>query len=251
MSNSMAILIQQLLGEHTKRGKLKVYLYYGDRTDDLMELTKYDRVLTTYTTLGSELNLESPMFRVAWWRVILDEAHMIKNSNAQQTRAVNKLIADRRNYWNTLVQRPVDHGDEFGLTRLPAVMATICLRRTKDKGLLGLPHKMMEICYIDHSAEERELYDRMEGEAKTVVRDYISSNRVANNYTTVLSIILRLRQICTDVDLCPKDLIASLPPINIEGLNGLIWRESRCTTKSDFTSLAFYFINILKNLTSV
>ncbi|KAK1393591.1 putative SWI/SNF-related matrix-associated actin-dependent regulator of chromatin subfamily A member 3-like 1 [Heracleum sosnowskyi] len=237
------------LGEHTKRGKLKVYLYYGDRTDDPMELTKYDMVLTTYTTLGSELNLESPMFRVAWWRVILDEAHMIKNSNAQQTRAVNKLIADRRwlvtgtpiqngtldlfslmsflryqpfanrNYWNTLVQRPVDHGDEFGLTRLQAVMATICLRRTKDKGLLGLPQKMMEICYIDLSAEERELYDRIEGEAKTVVRDYISSNRVANNYTTVLSIILRLRQICTDVDLCPKDLIASLPPSNIEDVS--------------------------------
>lgn len=136
------------LGEHTKPGKLKVYLYYGDRTDDPMELRKYDIVLTTYTTLGSELNSESPMFRVVWWRVILDEAHMIKNALARQTRAVNKLTAKRRwlvtgtpiqngtvdlfslmsflryqpfanrNYWNTLVQRPVDHGDESGLTRL-------------------------------------------------------------------------------------------------------------------------------------
>lgn len=97
-------------------------------------------------------------------------------------------------------------------------MATICLRRTKGKGLLGLPQKIMEICYIDLSAEERELYDRMEVEAKTVVRDYISADRVTRNYTTVLSIILRLRQICTDVDLCPKDLIASLPPSNIEGI---------------------------------
>ncbi|XP_074379058.1 putative SWI/SNF-related matrix-associated actin-dependent regulator of chromatin subfamily A member 3-like 1 isoform X2 [Apium graveolens] len=237
------------LGEHTKPGKLKVYLYYGDRTNDPMELKKYDIVLTTYTTLGSELNSESPMFRVVWWRVILDEAHMIKNSVAQQTRAVNKLTAKRRwlvtgtpiqngtvdlfslmsflryqplanrNYWNTLVQRPVDHGEESGLTRLQAVMATICLRRTKDKGLLGLPQKIMEICYIDLSAEERELYDRMEVEAKTVVRDYISANRVTSNYTTLLSIILRLRQICTDVDLCPKDLIASLPPSNIEDVS--------------------------------
>lgn len=97
-------------------------------------------------------------------------------------------------------------------------MATLCLRRTKDKGLLGLPQKIMEICYVDLSVEERELYDRMEVEAKAVIRDYISANRVTRNYTTVLSIILRLRQICTDVDLCPKDLMASLPPSNIEGI---------------------------------
>lgn len=136
------------LEEHTKPGKLKVYLYYGDRTDDPMELTKYDLVLTTYSTLGSEDSSESPAFRVNWLRVILDEAHIIKNGNAQQTRAVNKLNAKRRwvvtgtpiqngtldlfslmaflryqpfankSYWNTLVQRPIDSGDKIGLSRL-------------------------------------------------------------------------------------------------------------------------------------
>lgn len=97
-------------------------------------------------------------------------------------------------------------------------MGTISLRRTKDKDLTGLPQKIMEICYIDLSAEERELYERMEGEAKSVVQDYITANRVTSNYTTVLSIILRLRQICTDVALCPTDLFASLSTANIEGI---------------------------------
>ncbi|XP_074354762.1 putative SWI/SNF-related matrix-associated actin-dependent regulator of chromatin subfamily A member 3-like 1 [Apium graveolens] len=236
------------LEEHTNPGKLKVYLYYGDRTNDPMELTKYDLVLTTYNTLGSEDSSESPAFRVNWLRVILDEAHIIKNGNAQQTRAVNKLNAKRRwvvtgtpiqngtmdlfslmvflryqpfankSYWNTLVQRPIDIGDKIGLSRLQAIVSTISLRRTKDRDLTGLPEKIMEICYIDLSAEERELYERMEGEAKSVVQDYITANRVTSNYTTVLSIILRLRQICTDVALCPTDLFASLSTGNIEDL---------------------------------
>ncbi|KAK1365977.1 putative SWI/SNF-related matrix-associated actin-dependent regulator of chromatin subfamily A member 3-like 1 [Heracleum sosnowskyi] len=236
------------LEEHTKLGKLKAYLYYGDRTDDPMELIKYDLVLTTYSTLGSEDSSESPVFRVNWLRVILDEAHIIKNANAQQTRAVNKLNAKRRwvvtgtpiqngtmdlfslmaflryqpfankSYWNSLVQRPIDNGDKIGLSRLQAIVSTISLRRTKDKDLTGLPQKIMEICYIDLSDEERELYERMEGEAKSVVQDYITANRVTSNYTTVLSIILRLRQICTDVALCPTDLFASLSTGNIEDL---------------------------------
>ncbi|WOH06344.1 hypothetical protein DCAR_0625770 [Daucus carota subsp. sativus] len=236
------------LGEHTKPGKLKVYLYYGDRTDDPIELTKYDLVLTTYSTLGSEDSSESPAFKVNWWRVILDEAHIIKNANAQQTRAVNKLSAKRRwvvtgtpiqngtmdlfslmaflryqpfankSYWTTLVQHPIDNGDKSGLSRLQAIVATISLRRTKDKDLTGLPPKIMEICYFDLSAEERELYERMEGEAKSVVQDYITSDKFTSNYTTVLSIILRLRQICTDVALCPTDLFASLSTSNIEDL---------------------------------
>lgn len=98
-------------------------------------------------------------------------------------------------------------------------MATISLRRTKDKGLIGLPPKIIETYFVDLSAEERELYDRMEGEARSVVRDYISANSVTSNYTTVLSIILRLRQICTNIALCPSDLIASLPTNNIEGIS--------------------------------
>ena len=42
------------LGEHTVPGKLKVYMYYGERTNDADELKKYDIVLTTYSILANE-----------------------------------------------------------------------------------------------------------------------------------------------------------------------------------------------------
>ncbi|XP_059668298.1 putative SWI/SNF-related matrix-associated actin-dependent regulator of chromatin subfamily A member 3-like 1 [Cornus florida] len=241
--------ITQLV-EHTNPGKLKVYMYYGERTKDANELQKYDIVLTTYSTLSSEDGgSESPLKKIEWWRVILDEAHVIKNVNAQQSRAVSNLNAKRRwvvtgtpiqngsldlfslmtflrfepfsikSYWNSLVHRPIAHGNENGLSRLQVLMATISLRRTKDKAVIGLPNKSIETCFVELSVEERELYDQMEGEARSVVRDYIYADRVMSNYSTVLSIILRLRQICTDLALCPSDIRSLLPPNNIEDVS--------------------------------
>ncbi|KAA8517920.1 hypothetical protein F0562_015392 [Nyssa sinensis] len=238
------------LEEHTRPGKLKVYMYYGERTKDAEELQKYDIVLTTYSTLSSEDSwLASPMKKIEWWRVILDEAHVIKNINAQISRAVTNLIAKRRwvvtgtpiqngsfdlfslmaflrfepfsikSYWNSFVQRPLAQGSEKGLSRLQILMATISLRRTKEKGVIGLPPKTIETCFVDLSVEERELYDQMEGEAKSVVWDYISADSLTSKYSTVLGIILRLRQICTDLALCPSDLRSLLPCSNIEDIS--------------------------------
>lgn len=137
------------LEEHTRRGSLKTYIYYGDRTNDADELKMYDLVLTTYPTLSSEEPLrDTPVKKLEWWRIILDEAHTIKNVNAQQSQAVIKLNAKRRwavtgtpiqngsydlfsimaflkfepfsirSYWRSLVQRPLNQGKEEGLSRL-------------------------------------------------------------------------------------------------------------------------------------
>lgn len=137
------------LEEHTIKGTFKVYMYYGERTKDAKELQKYDIVLTTYSTLASEESWdESPLKKIEWRRVILDEAHVIKNANTQQSRAVTNLNAKRRwaitgtpvqnnsydlfslvaflkfeplsmkNLWNRLIQRPLARGDEKGISRL-------------------------------------------------------------------------------------------------------------------------------------
>ncbi|KAK9929275.1 hypothetical protein M0R45_026379 [Rubus argutus] len=225
-------------------------MYYGDRIQNAEELKKYDIVLTTYSILATEHSWpSSPIKEIEWWRVILDEAHTIKNVNAQQSQAVTNLKAKRRwavtgtpiqngsfdlfslmaflrfepfsikSYWQTLVQRPLGQGNKTGLSRLQVLMATISLRRTKDKGLIGLPPKTIKTCYVELSGEERELYDKMEGEAKNVLRKYIDAGSLMRNYSTVLSIILRLRQICTDLALCPSDLKSLLPSNHIEDVS--------------------------------
>ncbi|KAK4392533.1 chromatin subfamily A member 3-like 1 [Sesamum angolense] len=150
------------LEEHTRKGSFKVYMYYGERTKDAEELKRHDIVLTTYTILASEESWDgSPIKKIEWRRVILDEAHVIKNVNTQQSRAVTNLNAKRRwavtgtpvqnnsfdlfslvaflrfeplslkSLWNSLIQRPLAQGDKKGITRLQ--------EKTADSVLLFMP----------------------------------------------------------------------------------------------------------------
>ena len=136
------------LEEHIELGSLKVYMYHGEWTRDKKELLKYDLVLTSYSILGTEFEQDSPVNQIEWFRVILDEAHVIKNSTARQTKAVIALNAQRRwvvtgtpiqnssvdlyplmaflrfqpfsikSYWQSLIQRPLENGNKTGLSLL-------------------------------------------------------------------------------------------------------------------------------------
>ncbi|KAL4203337.1 hypothetical protein AMTRI_Chr01g127380 [Amborella trichopoda] len=243
------------LEEHTKHGSLKVYLYHGERTNKAKELRKFDLVLTTYSTLAAEFDCpDSPIKEIEWLRVILDEAHLVKNASAKQSKAAIALNAKRRwavtgtpiqnnsfdlfslmaflrfqpfsikSYWQSLMQRSLGQGSSSGLMRLRALMGTISLRRTKDvqddrKSLVGLPPKTVEIHFVELSAEERMLYEQMETNAKNVVSEYIDSGSAVRNYSTVLHIILRLRQICDDSTLCPSDITRLLPSNDFSDLS--------------------------------
>ncbi|KAK7336429.1 hypothetical protein VNO77_16970 [Canavalia gladiata] len=238
------------LEEHTFEGALKTYMYYGERTRNTEELKMYDLVLTTYSTLASEhVFPELPAKRMEWRRVVLDEAHTIKNFGAQQTAAVVDLKAQYRwavtgtpiqsgcidlfslmvflrfepfsvrNCWQTFVQRPLNQGRDCGLSRLQILMGAIALRRTKEEGLVGLPPKTVETLYVELSFEERQLYDLVKERTKTLLMGFVQNDSLVPHYSSVLSMILRLRQICTDLNLCPSDLKSLLPSYNIEDVS--------------------------------
>ncbi|KAI9826611.1 MAG: hypothetical protein M1832_006207 [Thelocarpon impressellum] len=84
---------------------LRVCVHHGpQRTKRSQDLKKYDVVITTYQVLVSEHgnssdNADGPQvgcFGLHWYRVILDEAHTIKNRNAKATRACYALRAEYR-----------------------------------------------------------------------------------------------------------------------------------------------------------
>lgn len=241
------------LEEHTRQASLKVCLYHGgDRMKEANEISKFDIVLTTYSTLGSELTcLSSPIKEIKWLRVILDEAHFIKNASTKQAKAAIALNAERRwavtgtpiqntafdlftlmaflhfepfsikSFWNSLIQRPLSQGNKSGSSRLQALMEAIALRRTKDmkingRSLVELPPKDVQIHPVELSDEERELYDSVETEGGKVVQNLINSGTVLNNYSSILQIILRLRQICDDASLCPSNVELLLSSLKIE-----------------------------------
>ncbi|KAF2274709.1 uncharacterized protein EI97DRAFT_97215 [Westerdykella ornata] len=88
-----------------KSHSLKVLVHHGpNRTKSIEKLKSYDVVITTYQVLSSEHascgegpdGLKKGCFGVHWYRVILDEAHTIKNRNAKMTKACYDIRAHYR-----------------------------------------------------------------------------------------------------------------------------------------------------------
>lgn len=88
-----------------KSHELKVCVHHGpQRTKRFEDLKKYDVVITTYQILVSEHGSSSERedgpqagcFGIRWYRVILDEAHTIKNRNAKATKACYALRTEYR-----------------------------------------------------------------------------------------------------------------------------------------------------------
>ena len=84
---------------------LRVRVHHGpQRTKRFEDLERYDVVITTYQILVSEYGSSSERedgpqagcFGIHWYRVILDEAHTIKNRNAKATKACYALRAEYR-----------------------------------------------------------------------------------------------------------------------------------------------------------
>ena len=92
----------EIEGRVDESHKLAVLLYHGAaraKTSD--KLGDYDVVITTYGTLSSEYagtgnDYKTGLFAVHWHRIILDEAHTIKNRAAKASQAACALKAEYR-----------------------------------------------------------------------------------------------------------------------------------------------------------
>ncbi|KAI3954406.1 hypothetical protein MKX01_020730 [Papaver californicum] len=220
------------LDEHTEPGTLKVFTYHGE-VEDLM---RYDIVLTTYSRLMGAFRYAPAMWNMEWFRVILDEAHMIRSvhdniSNVFSLKAKNRWLVtgmpilsgaynmhfsmaflrsfepySNKNNWKTLVQLPIQKGKENALSRLQDIMSTVSLRRLNSDPLVGvLPPKAIETCFVELSVGERDQYDQMELDYQCVVRNYLHLGREVAHYTSILGIVQRLRQMCNEAASCPSE----------------------------------------------
>ncbi|XP_068136851.1 helicase-like transcription factor isoform X2 [Hyperolius riggenbachi] len=219
--------------QHVKpEAKLNVYVYYGpERNRNPDALSNYDIVLTTYNVVTHDYGSESPLHKVKWLRVVLDEGHTIRNPNARQTKAAHNLDSERRwiltgtpiqnslqdlwsifsflklnpftdrEWWNRTIQRPVTTGDPAGLRRLQALVNNTTLRRTKTtkvkgKPVLQLPERKVFIQHLQLSEKERKIYESVKNESKTIIGRYVEEGLVLTRYADVLVMLGRLRQLC-------------------------------------------------------
>lgn len=161
----------EILEKIEKTHKLRVCLYHGtNRAKTTRDLDKYDVVITTYGTLTSESGTaaadktkKAGLFAFLWYRVILDEAHTIKNRNAKATQAACSLDAKYRwcltgtplqnnldelqslikflrikpfddlAAWRDQISRPLANGrGGLAIQRLQVYLKAFMKRRTKD-----------------------------------------------------------------------------------------------------------------------
>jgi len=180
--------------EHLEPGVFKYCVYHGpNRTANAFELSTYDIVITTYGTVSSEFSgrgskgTVSPLRQLKWFRVILDEAHTIRESRAAQSQAIFNLWAQRRwcmtgtpiqNRIDDLgsltrflrlypydtaagfaqyIRAPAQSGDADFLKTLRVFVDSFTLRRLKDR--VDLPKRRDLEVQLDFSPEEQRLHD--------------------------------------------------------------------------------------------
>ncbi|KAI3716560.1 hypothetical protein L1987_67522 [Smallanthus sonchifolius] len=223
---------------HAEPGSLSIYVHYGQsRPKDAKILAQSDVVLTTYGVVASEYSSENAeerggLYSVRWFRVVLDEAHTIKSSKSQISMAAATLVADRRwcltgtpiqnnledlfsllrflriepwgswSWWNKLIQKPFEDGDERGLSLVQNILRPIMLRRTKfstdkeGRPILVLPPAEMKVIYCEQTDAEKDFYDALFKRSKVKFEQFVEQGRVLHNYASILELLLRLRQCC-------------------------------------------------------
>ncbi|GAM88980.1 hypothetical protein ANO11243_070140 [Dothideomycetidae sp. 11243] len=235
----------------SKAGTLKTLMYYGnDKSANLQTLcceanaaNAPNLIITSYGTILSEFNqvaaaggnrgTSDGLFSLDYFRIILDEAHMIKNRQSKTAKACYELSARHRwvltgtpivnrledlfslvrflrvepwsnfSFWKTFITVPFESKDFIrALDVVQTVLEPLVMRRTKDmktpsgEPLVPLPPRTIDIERVELSKIERELYDHIFARAKRTFSANVEAGTVMKSYTTIFAQILRLRQSC-------------------------------------------------------
>jgi len=221
-----------------KSGRLRVLVYHGNnRKCSAKALARYDLVITTYGTVQSEVKSvlgdkadkdaktkmddlvaaedmnttkgQSELLGVAWERIILDEAHQIRNPRSLTSQSVCRLRAERR--WcltGTPIQNKeldmyalvrfircspfdeyrvwkvwIDNKSAQGQQRMNTLVRSLMLRRTKEtksqatgKAIVDLPQKFKTEHKIELTPEERKVYLEVFSFSQAALKKYMDQN---------------------------------------------------------------------------
>ncbi|KIR40593.1 DNA repair protein RAD5 [Cryptococcus deuterogattii 99/473] len=181
---SLAAQWHDELRKMSQQGSINSYMWYGGDRVDIEALLagegkeRVDVIVTSYGTLSSEYqkwlrNKDRPNYEGGsvydheFLRIVLDEAHNIRNRLAMVSKACYELKGERR----------------WALTGTPIkIKSHPC---------------QVEIKVLQFSRTERQIYKFLEERAKKRFIELDADGRAMSNYTSILAMLMKLRQ-CVD-----------------------------------------------------
>ncbi|KAK8130900.1 SNF2 family N-terminal domain-containing protein [Apiospora sp. TS-2023a] len=212
---------------HIYPGAINYEVYHGQGRQEIgARLSEVDLVLTTYGTVMVEYGKrDSILYRYNWYRLVLDEAHHIRNPASKQAKATNGLRACMR--WcltGTPIQNKLDDlgsilrflkvpylenhaifnkhitsvirqgSPEHGYDNLKRLLGSICLRR--NRSIISGPGYCSEIIRPEFSQTERENYRSLEFRVRHAVITAEKSTTSKHAHHKIMEALLRLRMFC-------------------------------------------------------
>ncbi|EXJ84685.1 hypothetical protein A1O3_05355 [Capronia epimyces CBS 606.96] len=220
------------LERHLKPNTLSWFAFHGSQKRKLLSLGGYDIVITTYETLMGQLKKHndpkrtgSTLFYFAWHRIVLDEAHVIRNRSTAIAQACCALRASRRwamtgtpiqnkpndlgslleflhlepfrdpKIFETTVVKPWLKSADKDTSRLKKLIRYLSLCRTK--AIIDLPHRKDMIKYVDLGPDEADLYESAKNRTVQKLDEALSVNPITPGvYLNALEWLNELRLIC-------------------------------------------------------
>lgn len=222
--------------------KLKTIIFHSGKKRNMTvaRLLSYDVIITTYGTLAHEWKQmyekrkgEGAILlatHAVFHRIILDEAHNIKNRNSQASKAVDRLRGTYRlcmtgtplmnrldelyplirflriepfSVWENFRQSltSIKGGETRAMTQLHVLLGRILLRRTEKtmvdgQPILTLPELTVQTAEAVFDTDQLDYYQALEQRSQLRMNRYLKEGTVTRNYWYILLLILRLRQCC-------------------------------------------------------
>ena len=243
----------------SEKGSVRVVTYYGDSKGNLENQLKrntkvesedgtvvdysnaFKVVITSYGVLISDYNafekssysseITIPtLFDYYWHRVVLDEAHHIKNRSTLNAKAAFQIAAYRRwaltgtpivnrledlfsllkylkvepwsdfTFFRSFITIPFSNRDPKAIELIQVILANCLIRREKNmkdsdgKSIVNLPKKTVQIVKLEFSPEERQIYNALYNKAKRKFDALSHKGMLLKSFSSILTMLLRLRQ---------------------------------------------------------
>ncbi|RYP55722.1 hypothetical protein DL771_012463 [Monosporascus sp. 5C6A] len=210
---------------HVDPSTLRICIFHGSSRPKSPEgVIDHDLVLTTYATLSADRDNLRVLQKIEWYRVVLDEAHWIRNQTSNQFRAAESLSSERK--WcltGTPIQNRLNdlesllkflHFEPFSRTSifqrhileplskdtpdravsLTALLHTICLRRNEK--YLNLPEPLYVEISVELEGKERQVYNSILKKCARDIDEMVSAGAKIKKYCVLFAAIMKLRRLC-------------------------------------------------------